>query len=214
MLLRESRADLGHRHFDFAGAASITGGLMLLVYALTRATQHGWATAETIGLLAASAALIGAFFVIEPRSKAPLLPLRIFRLRTLTASNVSGLLMGGAIFSQFFLLTLYMQQVLHYSALKTGVAYIGLTLTIIIFSALAQALVTRIGIRRVLPAGLALSTVALVLFARLPVDGHYFTDLFPAFLISGLGLALAFVPMSIGGLTGVRQADAGSRLRA
>ncbi len=208
-LLRESRADLKHRHFDFAGAASITGGLMLLVYAMTRASQHGWVTAETIGLLAASAALIAAFFLIELRSQAPLLPLRIFRLRTLSGSNLSGLLMGGAIFSQFFLLTLYMQQVLHYSALKTGVAYIGLTVTIIGFSAVAQALVTRIGVRRVLPAGLALSTVALVLFARLPVHGHYFADLFPAFIISGLGLALAFVPMSIGALTGVRQADAG-----
>src|SRR5438094_2864741 len=208
-LLGESRADLRHRNFDFAGAGSITGGLMLLVYAMTRATQHGWATAETIGLLAGSVALIVAFFVIELRSKAPLLPLRIFRLRTLSGSNVSGLLMGGAIFSQFFLLTLYMQEVLHYSALKTGVAYIGLTLTIIGFSAVSQALVTRIGVRRVLPAGLALSTVALVLFARLPVNGHYFSDLFPAFMISGLGLALAFVPMSIGALTGVRQADAG-----
>jgi EmrB/QacA subfamily drug resistance transporter len=209
VLLRESRADLGHRRFDFAGAASITGGLMLLVYALTRATQHGWATTATIGLLLASAALIAAFFVIELRSQAPLLPLRIFKLRTLTASNVSGLLMGGAIFAQFFLLTLYMQEVLHYSAIRTGVAYIGLTLTIIVFSALAQALVTRVGVRLVLPAGLALSTVALLLFARLPVDGHYWVDLFPAFIISGLGLALAFVPMSIGALTGVRQADAG-----
>src|SRR5206468_5658698 len=208
-LLRESRADLAHRNFDFAGAASITSGLMVLVYAMTRAAQHGWATAETIGLLSASAALIVAFFVIEARSKAPLLPLRIFRLRTLTGSNVSGLLMGSAIFSQFFLLTLYMQQVLHYSALKTGVAYIGLTLTIIAFSGVAQALVTRFGVRPVLPVGLGLSTVALVLFARLPVDGHYFSDLFPAFIISGLGLALAFVPMSIGALTGVSQADAG-----
>ena len=165
-LLRESRAELEHRHFDFAGAASITGGLMLLVYAMTRATQHGWGTAQSIGLLAASAVLVGVFFVVEARSKAPLLPLRIFRLRTLTASNVSGLLLGGAIFSQFFLLTLYMQQVLHYSALKTGVAYIGLTLSIIVFSAASQALVTRVGVRRVLPVGLALSTVALVLFAR------------------------------------------------
>jgi EmrB/QacA subfamily drug resistance transporter len=208
-LLRESRAELTHRSFDFAGAASITSGLMVLVYAMTRATQHGWATAETLGLLAGAAGLIATFFVIEARSKAPLLPLRIFRLRTLTGSNVSGLLMGGAIFSQFFLLTLYMQQVLHYSAIKTGVAYIGLTLTIILFSGVAQALVTRVGVRRILPAGLAFSTVALVLFARLPVHGNYWTDLFPAFLISGLGLALAFVPMSIGALTGVRQADAG-----
>jgi EmrB/QacA subfamily drug resistance transporter len=208
-LLRESRADLRHRHFDVAGAATITAGLMLLVYGMTRATQHGWGTVQTIGLLAGSAALIAAFFGVELRSKAPLLPLRIFRLRTLTGSNVSGLLMGGAIFSQFFLLTLYMQEVLHYSALETGVAYIGLTLSIIVFSAASQALVTRIGVRRVLPVGLALSTVALVLFARLPVHGDYFTDLFPAFLISGVGLALAFVPMSIGALTGVSQADAG-----
>src|SRR5438552_8024697 len=208
-LLGESRAELAHRNFDFAGAGSITGGLMLLVYAMTRATQHGWGTAETIGLLAGSVALVAAFFLIEVRSKAPLLPLRIFRLRTLSGSNLSGLLMGAAIFSQFFLLTLYMQEVLHYSAIETGVAYIGLTLSIIAFSAAAQALVTRIGVRRVLPLGLGLSTVALVLFARLPVDGHYFTDLFPAFIISGLGLALAFVPMSIGALTGVRQAEAG-----
>src|SRR5215831_8933093 len=209
ILLKESRADLDHRHFDFAGAASITGGLMVLVYALTRATQHGWVTTETIGLLVLSAVLIGSFFAIEYRSKAPLLPLGIFRLRTLTASNIAGLLMGGAIFAQFFLLTLYMQEVLHYSALQTGVAYIGLTLTIIVFSGVAQAAVTRIGIRKVLPLGLAFSTVALVWFARLPVDGHYFSNLFPPFIISGLGLALAFVPMSIGALTGVRQADAG-----
>jgi EmrB/QacA subfamily drug resistance transporter len=209
VLLRESKADLAHRHFDFAGAASITGGLMLLVYAMTRAAQHGWGTAETIVLLSASALLLVTFVVVEMRSKAPLLPLRIFRLRTLSASNASGLLMGGAIFSQFFLLTLYMQQVLHYSAIKTGVAYVGLTLTIIVFSVVAQAIVTRVGIRRVLPLGLALSTAALVWFGRLPVHGHYFSDLFPPFIISGLGLALAFVPMSIGALTGVRQRDAG-----
>ena len=209
LLLRESRAELEHRTFDIAGAATITSGLMLLVYAMTRATQHGWGTPETIGLLVASGALIAAFFLVELRSKAPLLPLRIFRLRTLTGSNVAGLLMGGAIFSQFFLLTLYMQEVLHYSAIKTGVAYIGLTLTIVVFSGAAQALVTRLGVRRVLPVGLTLSAVALILFARLPVHGNYWRDLFPAFIISAIGLALAFVPMSIGALTGVNQSDAG-----
>jgi EmrB/QacA subfamily drug resistance transporter len=209
VLLRESRADLDHRHFDTAGATSITGGLMLLVYALTHASQHGWATTETIGLLAASAVLVVAFVVIEMRSPAPLLPLRIFRLRTLAASNINALLMGAAIFSQFFLLTLYMQQVLHYSALKTGVAYVALTLAIIGFSAVSQALVTRVGIRLVLPVGMALSTAGLVLYAQLPVHGHYFADLFPAFILSGIGLAFAFVPMSIGALTGVRPDDAG-----
>src|SRR6266550_3050717 len=208
-LLRESRAQLDHRYLDTAGAASITGGLMLLVYAMTRATQHGWATTETIGLLAASAALIVGFVVIELRSKAPLLPMGIFRLRTLAASNISGLLLAAAVFSQFFLLTLYMQQVLHYSALKTGVAYVALTLSIIGFSAVSQSLATRLGIRRVLPVGLFLSAAGLVLYAQLPVHGHYFWDLFPAFLLSGIGLALAFVPMSIGALTGVKQSEAG-----
>ena len=208
-LLRESRAKLDHRHFDTAGAASITGGLMLLVYAMTRATQHGWATTETIGLLAASAALVAGFVVIELRSKAPLLPMSIFRLRTLAASNISGLLLAAAVFSQFFLLTLYMQQVLHYSALKTGPDYIALTLSIVGFSAVSQSLVTRIGVRRVLPVGLLLTAAGLVLYAQLPVHGHYFWDIFPAFLLSGIGLALAFVPMSIGALTGVRQSEAG-----
>jgi EmrB/QacA subfamily drug resistance transporter len=208
-LLRESRADLSHRHFDFAGAAAITSGLMLLVYAMTRAAQHGWATTESIVLLAAAAALIGVFFAIEARSPAPLLPLRMFKLRTLSGSNLGGLALGGAVFAEFFLLTLYMQQVLHYSALHTGVAYISLTLTIIIFSVVAQALVNRFGVRWVLPAGLVLSSFALVLFAQLPVHGHYFSDLFPAFLLSGLGLALSFVPMSIGGLAGVQPTDAG-----
>jgi EmrB/QacA subfamily drug resistance transporter len=199
-LLSESRANLDHRHFDTAGAASITGGLMVLVYAMTRAAQHGWLTAETIGLLVAATALVAGFVVIEVRSKAPLLPMRIFRLRTLTASNISGLLLAAAVFSQFFLLTLYMQQVLHYSALKTGVAYVALTLSIIAFSGIAQALTTRVGVRPVLTTGLALSAGGLILYAQLPVGGHYFWDLFPAFMLSGVGLALAFVSMSIAGV--------------
>jgi EmrB/QacA subfamily drug resistance transporter len=208
-LVDESRADVTHRHFDFPGAVSITTGLMILVYAVTRAVQHGWGTTETIGLLAASAALIAAFVAIEARSKAPLLPLRMFRLRTLSGSNLAGFLLGGAVFSQFFLLTLYMQQVLHYSALQTGVAYVPLTLSIIVFANVSQALALRFGIRRLLPVGLALVTAGLVLYSALPVDGHYFWDLFPAFLLSGIGMAFAFVPMTIGALTGVRESDAG-----
>src|SRR3954464_1611776 len=149
MIIRNSRAVLEHRHFDFAGAATITSGVMLLVYGMTRAAQHGWATASTALLLGAAVALIGSFVVIELRSKAPLLPMRMFRLRTLAASNATALLVSAALFSQFFLLTLYMQQVLHYSAMKTGVAYIALTVTIVGFSAVAQALVTRFGIRPV-----------------------------------------------------------------
>jgi EmrB/QacA subfamily drug resistance transporter len=208
-LLRESRAELGHRNFDFAGAATITSSLMLLVYAMTRATEHGWSDSVTVATLAVSAVLAVSFVLIELRSKAPLLPMRIFRLRTLSAANGTALLLSSAVFSQFFLLTLYMQEVLHYSAIQTGVAYIALTLSIIGFSGVAQALTTRVGARRVLPVGLVLSAVALVLYARLPVDGHYFWDVFPAFLLSGIGLALAFVPMQIAALTGVRDSDAG-----
>src|ERR1044071_127966 len=114
-LLRESRADAAHRHFDVAGATSVTAGLMLLVYAMTRATQDGWSSLTTLLLLAASAALVGAFVVIERRSAAPLLPLRIFRLRTLSAANATMALIGSVAFSEFFLLTLYLQEVLHYS---------------------------------------------------------------------------------------------------
>jgi EmrB/QacA subfamily drug resistance transporter len=208
-LLRESKAALDHRHFDLAGAVSVTGGLMLLVYAMTRATQVGWGTGETIGLLAGSAALIAAFVVIELRSKAPLLPMRIFRLRTLTGANVTAFLLGTSVFSQFFLGTLYMQQVLHYSAIKTGVAYLPLTLTIILLANVSQSVVTRVGVRRVLPVGLALAAAALVLLTRLPADGHYFFDLFPAFLLSAVGLAFTFIPMTIAALTGVEAADAG-----
>ena len=209
LLLRESRADLGHRYFDFAGAATVTAGLMLLVYAMTRATEIGWSTGETIGLLSASAALIGSFIVIELRSRAPLLPMRIFRLRTLRGANVTAFLLGASVFSQFFLGTLYMQQVLHYSALKTGVAYLPLTLTIIVLATVAQNLVTRIGVRRVLPVGMVLAAGALVLLAQVPANGHYFFDLFPAFLIGAVGLAFAFVPMTIAALMGVEEADAG-----
>jgi EmrB/QacA subfamily drug resistance transporter len=209
LLLRESRAELGHRYFDFAGAVTVTSGLMLLVYAMTRATEIGWSSAETIGLIVASAALILSFVAIELRSKAPLLPMRIFRLRSLTGANVTSFLVGTALFSQFFLGTLYMQQVLHYSAMKTGVAYLPLTLTIIALAGVAQNLVTRVGVRRVLPAGLALGAAALVLLAQLPPDGKYFFDIFPAFVVSAIGLAFTFIPLTIAALMGVQQSDAG-----
>jgi EmrB/QacA subfamily drug resistance transporter len=208
-LIRESRADLDHRNFDVSGAVTVTGGLMLLVYAMTRATTIGWGTTETIGLLVGSAALIVAFVVIELRSKAPLLPMRIFRLRTLTGANVTAFLIGSSLFSQFFLGTLYMQQVLHYSAIETGVAYLPLTLTIIALAGVSQNLVTRVGVRRVMPAGIALAAVGLVLLTQLPADGHYFFDLFPAFLVSAVGLAFTFIPMTIAALMGVEHADAG-----
>ena len=208
-LLEESRAELAHRRFDVAGAASVTSGVMLLVYAMTRAVQHGWLNQTTIGLLAASAALILAFVAIELRSQAPLLPMRIFRLRTLAAANATAVVIAAVAFSEFFLLTLYLQQVLAYSAIQTGLAFLAITLAVIVFSNVAQRLVTQLGPRRVLATGLTLSAASIVVLARVPVDGHYFWDIFPAFVLSGIGLALSFVPMTIAGLAGVEPADAG-----
>jgi EmrB/QacA subfamily drug resistance transporter len=209
ILLRESRAELAHRHFDFAGATAVTAGLMLFVYALTRASQQGWGSGTTIGLLAGSAGLITAFLAIELRSQAPLLPLRIFRQRTLAAANAAGVVIAAVGFSLFFLLTLYLQQVLHYSAIQTGLAFIAITLSIVAFSNVAQTLVTRLGVRRVLVIGLLLDTAALAWLSQLPVHGHYFRDLFPALVVAGIGMAFSFVPMTIAGLSGVRPADAG-----
>jgi EmrB/QacA subfamily drug resistance transporter len=209
VLLRESRADLAHRHFDVAGAATVTSGLMLLVYAMTHATTDGWGSPLTIGLLAGSLALVVAFLVIESRSPYPLLPLRIFRLPTLGAANVVMALVGSVTFSEFFLLTLYLQEVLHYSAIQSGVAFTGFALTVVVVSNIAQVVVAKVGVRATLTVGLAASAVSVALLTQLPVDAHYFWDLFPAFVLGGAGLGLSFVPVTIASLAGVERSDAG-----
>jgi len=208
-LLRDSRAELPHRHFDLAGAASVTGGLMVLVYGLTRAASDGWTSPVTLGLLAGSAALIAAFVWIESRSRWPLLPLRIFRLRALSGANVTMVLVGAVTFSEFFVLTLYVQDVLHYSAVQSGVAFVAFALSVVVASNLAQAVVERVGVRATLMVGLALATVSVGLLTQVPVDGRYFWDLFPAFVLGGIGLGFSFVPVTIASLTGVERADAG-----
>jgi EmrB/QacA subfamily drug resistance transporter len=210
MLLRDSRADLAHRHLDVAGAVTITSGLMLLVYAMTRATTDGWSSTATLGLLAASAALVTAFVLVELRSPSPLLPMRIFRSRTLSAANGAMAIVGAVAFSEFFVLTLYLQDVLHYSPVQSGVAFTGFALTVVVMSNVAQAVVGRVGVRPTLVAGLLLSALSVALLTRLPVDGHYFWDLFPAFVLGGAGMGLSFVPVTIAGLTGVERSDAGA----
>jgi EmrB/QacA subfamily drug resistance transporter len=208
-LLQESRADMAHRHFDLPGAASVTAGLMLVVYATTRAATDGWGAPATIALLGGAAALIAAFAVIELRSRSPLLPLRIFRLRTLTGANVAMAIVGAVAFSQFFLLTLYIQDVLGYSAVQSGVAFSAFALTVVVMSNVAQRIVGRVGVRPTLTAGLLTSAVAMAWLTRLPVDGHYFWDLFPAFVLGGAGMGLSFVPVTIASLSGVARSDAG-----
>jgi EmrB/QacA subfamily drug resistance transporter len=208
LLLQESRAGLANRHFDLPGAASITGGLMLLVYATTRATTDGWGTSTTIALLAGAAGLVLAFIAIELRSPSPLLPLRIFRVRSLTAANAAMAIVGSVAFSEFFLLTLYLQDVLHYSAMQSGAAFVAFASAVVVASNVAQVVVGRFGVKPTLTAGLVASAVSVAALTRLPVDGHYFWDLFPWFVLGGAGMGLSFVPITIASLTGERS-DAG-----
>ncbi len=208
-LLPESRAGLGHRRFDLAGAVTVTGGLSVLVYAVVRASSHGWGSDVTIGLLAGAAALLAAFLVIEARSAAPLLPLSFFRNRTVAAANLAGLLLGGLMFPVFVFLSLYMQQALGYSAIRAGLAFLVIAVGIIASSGLAQHLVTRAGAKAVLAAGLLGFAAAQVLFLRLPVAGSYTAHLLPGFVIVAAALGLAFVGDLVASATGVRPADAG-----
>ena len=209
VLLGESRSELGHRHLDARGAVTATGGLMLLVYALSRATTDGWASPAALLPLVGSVALLSAFVALEARSPWPLLPLRLFRGPSLAAANVAMAIIGAVAFSEFFVLSLYLQDVLGYSAMQGGVAFVAFAGTVVVVSNLAQVIIARIGARATLTAGLLMSALSVALLIRLPVDGHYFWDLFPAFVLGGAGMGLSFVPVTILGLAGVSRADAG-----
>ena len=207
-LIGESR-DATAKSYDIPGAVLVTSGLVTLVYAITQANDHGWGSFRTIGLFVASAGLIAGFLGWEARSKDPLMPFSIFRLRTLVGANVAGLILGTALFGMFLMLTLYMQQVLGYSPLRTGVAYLAVAGTAIFWSALAAQLVTRIGVKRVLVIGMVTLTAGLVYFTQVSVGGSYAGDLLPGFLLIGVGLGFSFVPISIAALAGVRSSEAG-----
>src|SRR5438874_3760658 len=208
-LIAESRSDAARRHFDLAGGVSITAGLSLLVYALLDANSAGWGSARTIGLLIAAVALIAAFIAIELRSRSPLVPFRIFRLRTLRGANVVGLLVGASLFSMFFFISLYMQQVLGYSAIHAGLSYLPLAVSIIISAGIASQLVTRIGFKQVLAAGMALIVGGLVWFSQISVHGSYLSDILGPSLFAGVGLGFAFVTTTIAAVSGVPDSEAG-----
>src|SRR3954447_24607829 len=188
-LLPEGRSTLlGHRHFDVAGAATATSGLMLLVYAMTRATNDGWGDAVAVASIVASVILIGTFLAVELRSKAPLLPMRIFRSRTLSVANGAMSIIGAVAFGEFFVLTLYLQDVLHYSPARAGAAFTGFAGTVIVTSNLAQWVVGRLGVCPTLALRLMLSAASVGLLTQLPVHGTYFWDMFPAFVLGGAGM--------------------------
>src|SRR5919204_3778221 len=208
LLLTESR-DARTKTFDLPGASLVTGGLVTLVYAITQANSNGWGSTETIALFAGAAVLLAAFIGWERRTAEPLVPFSFFRLRTVVGANIAGLILGTAIFAMFLMLTLYMQQVLGYSAMKTGVAYLAVAGTAIFWSGLAAQLVTRIGVKPVLAIGMTALSAGLVYFTQVSVGGSYLGDLLPGFLLIAVGLGFSFVPISIAALAGVQPAEAG-----
>nr|MDQ2982036.1 MFS transporter [Actinomycetota bacterium] len=207
--VRESRATNLTRHFDAAGATTVTAGLMFLVYGLTQSTNNGWTSAKTIGALGAAAVLIAAFLFIEARSRSPLVPLSFFRKRTPTGANIIGFGLGTMIFGVFFMLSLYMQQVLGYSAMETGVGYLAVALTAVVAAGASQALVTKLGVKPVLMTGMVLLGIGLAFFSQVSVGGSYVGDLLPGFLLIGVGMGFSFVPISIAALAGITSTEAG-----
>jgi EmrB/QacA subfamily drug resistance transporter len=208
LLLRESR-DAQVKSFDVPGAVLVTGGLITLVYAITQANDYGWSSVETIGLFVAAAVLLVGFIGWESRANEPLMPFSIFRIRTVSAANIAGLILGTVTFSMFLMLTLYMQQVLGYSPMKTGVAYLAVAGTAIVWSTIAAQLVNRVGVKPTIAAGMTLLTAGLVYFTQVSVGGSYASDLLPGFLLIAAGLGFSFVPISIAALAGVQPSEAG-----
>jgi MFS family permease len=208
-IVPESRADTMRRKFDAAGAVAGTAGLVLLVDAISQTPQYGWGATRTIGVLAAAAVLLAAFLLIERRVTDPILPLRIFRLRTLAGANVAALLLGGSFFGFIFVGSLYMQQVLHYSALQTGLAWLAGSLTSVALAGLSQALVTRRGTKLVMAAGMTMIGAGAIWATQVPVHGHFLANLAGPFVVAGAGTAFAFIPISIAALAGVREHQAG-----
>jgi len=208
-LVKESVAHDEHRNLDPLGAITVTGGLALTVYAISQAPTVGWATARTIGVLLVAAALLAAFVWVETHVKEPLVPFRIFRVRTLAAANIVGILLGAVIFSNFFLLTLYVQQVLGYSALRAGLTFVATAGTAVLTAGLAQALVTRIGPKVPMLIGLTLLSAGMFYYTQLPTSGSFGSALLPGYLLVGVGLPFSFIPVTIAALAGVGQREAG-----
>jgi EmrB/QacA subfamily drug resistance transporter len=208
-IVPDSRSVRSRRRFDVPGAITGTTGLVLLVEAISEAPQYGWGATRTVGLLAASAAMLVAFLIIETRTGDPLLPLSIFRLRTLAGANVAGLLLGGSFFAFVFTGTLYMQEVMHYSALQTGLAWLAASVTSMALAAVSQLLVTRIGPKIVMVIGMTLIGAGVIWATQVPAHGHFLTNLAGPFIVAGAGTAFSFIPISVAALMGVTERQSG-----
>lgn len=208
-LLPESRDEHEHRSFDLPGAFAVTAGLAVLVYAVVDAERAGWGSTQTIGLGVLALALIVSFLLVESRARQPLLPLSTFRLKTLRGANVVGLLVGMSLFSMFYFVSLYLQQVLGYDALKAGFAYLPLSIAIIVSAGVASVLVTKVGFKPVLIAGLLFVAIGLLWFSQVSVGGSFVADVLGPSLIAAVGLGFSFVPVTIAAVTKTRPDQAG-----
>jgi EmrB/QacA subfamily drug resistance transporter len=206
--VRESRAERETSQ-DLGGAATVTAGLALLVYAVSKAPDYGWSSGRTLGTIAAAVVLLGVFLAIESRHKDPLMPFRIFRIHTVAGANVGGLLLGGIIFANFYLLTLYVQQVLGYSALRTGITFAVTAGSAILWAGVAQNLTTRFGVKPVLTVGFLGLIAANIWYTQIPSHGSFAGALLGPYLVMGFAIPFAFIPISIAALAGVSHDEAG-----
>ncbi len=206
--VRESRIERDSTP-DVGGAVTVTGGLALLVYAVSKAPDHGWGSGWTLSRLSVAVLLLAAFLVIESRAKDPLMPFRIFRVSTVAGANVAGLLLGAITFANFFVLTLYVQNVLGWSALKTGITFVATAGTAVLWAGIAQALTTRIGPKVVMLIGFAAMGAGMLWYTQIPVHASFWSDLLPGYLLVGFALPFTFIPVSIAALAGVQPHEAG-----
>ena len=208
-LIAESRAAVEHRSFDLPGAAAVTAGLTAAVYAIVEAESNGWTSARTLGVFAAAAVLLGAFVIIERRALAPLVPFRIFRLRTVAGANITMFIVGAAMFGLFYFLSLSMQQVLGYSALEAGLAQLPLAGVLILAAGVVAPLVTRLGSKPVTLAGLVTFAIGLAWFSRMPADATFVADLLGPSLVVAVGLAATFVALTVSAVEGIDDSESG-----
>jgi EmrB/QacA subfamily drug resistance transporter len=194
---------------DVAGAVTVTGGLLVLVYGIVKAPEYGWGSVKTIGLGVVALALLAAFVAVELRSKAPLIRLGILRLRSLSSSNVAMLLVASGLFSMFYFAGIYLQEVRHYGPLKAGLAFVPFTAGIVIGAGASQALIKRIGIRNVVTIGLILGTIGMLYFLELSTTSGYLAHVFPSIAVMSIGMGMTFVPLTLLATTNVDVADAG-----
>jgi EmrB/QacA subfamily drug resistance transporter len=205
----ESKDTVIHKSFDLAGAVTVTGGLLALVYGIVKAVEKGWTSLHTGGFFTLAFVLLAAFVLIERRSAEPLVRLSIFRVRTVRAANVVMFLVAAGLFAMFFFTTLYLQRVLGYSALEAGLAFLPFTVGIIVGAGLSQKLVPMLGAREVPLIGMPMAIVGMLLFARLQPDGSYVTDLLPGIILASIGMGMTFVPITLIATSGIGMDDAG-----